>query len=104
MSDTARGLQHLTSYSLAHNDFKPENVLIFKDPQGDLVAKIADLGLALGVYAIRSMLVLRVCICEGCDKQSQWGVGAHKEAALKAGGDHSQARAQQGVANNVIGS
>eukprot|EP00903_Cladosiphon_okamuranus_P020825 g19125.t2 len=53
VSDMARGLQHLGFYGYSHNDIKPENVLIFKDDQGDLVAKIADLGCALAYGDMR---------------------------------------------------
>lgn len=54
VSDMARGLEHLGFYGFAHNDIKAENVLLFRDAQGDLVAKITDLGCALGVCGFDS--------------------------------------------------
>lgn len=48
VSDMARGLEHLGFYGYGHNDVKAPNVLLFKDGQGNLVAKITDLGCALG--------------------------------------------------------
>lgn len=46
----ARGLEHIRFYGFAHNDVKPENILVFKNAEGELVAKVADLGCALGAY------------------------------------------------------
>ena len=58
-SDMARGLDHLRAYGFGHNDMKPENVLLFRDARGgDLVAKIADLGCALGAYPMRACCAL----------------------------------------------
>lgn len=48
----ARGLEHLGVYGFSHNDMKAENVLLFKDAQGDLAAKITDLGCALSAYMV----------------------------------------------------
>lgn len=48
----ARGLEHLGSHGFAHNDIKAENILVFRGTQGQLVAKIADLGCALGAYSM----------------------------------------------------
>ncbi|KAH8892125.1 kinase-like protein [Thozetella sp. PMI_491] len=45
--DVANGMKTLHSYRFIHGDLKAQNVLIFSDPAGGLLAKIADFGLAM---------------------------------------------------------
>lgn len=45
------GLQHLHRNNIVHRDLKPANILISRDYQGRLVAKIADFGLSRQVSA-----------------------------------------------------
>lgn len=77
----ARGLGHLGHHGYSHNDMKPENVLMFKDSGGVLVAKIADLGCALGacshaIFAVLySYFFLRFCSKKGVGLQRFFGLG-----------------------------
>jgi eukaryotic-like serine/threonine-protein kinase len=46
MTQTARGLGKAHEASVIHRDLKPENIFITKTPEGDLVVKLLDFGLA----------------------------------------------------------
>ncbi|BDA47204.1 probable protein kinase ORF73 at C-terminar half [Coccomyxa sp. Obi] len=42
----ALGLQHMHAFGYCHSDLKPDNILLFDSKNGELRAKIADLGMA----------------------------------------------------------
>ncbi|MBK7580580.1 MAG: serine/threonine protein kinase [Myxococcales bacterium] len=46
MTQAARGLQKAHDSSVIHRDLKPENIFIIKTPEGEMVVKILDFGLA----------------------------------------------------------
>ena len=47
LRDVATGISFLHQCSIAHGDVKSENVLLFQDAQGDMIAKISDFGFAV---------------------------------------------------------
>ncbi|MFO0571314.1 MAG: serine/threonine-protein kinase [Polyangiaceae bacterium] len=46
MTQAARGLQKAHESSVIHRDLKPENIFITKTPEGEMVVKLLDFGLA----------------------------------------------------------
>jgi tRNA A-37 threonylcarbamoyl transferase component Bud32 len=46
VAEVAEGLRHAQGQGIIHRDVKPENVLLATRPDGGLLAKLADLGLA----------------------------------------------------------
>lgn len=47
LRDVATGINFLHQCSIAHGDVKSENVLLFRNAQGDTIAKISDFGFAV---------------------------------------------------------
>lgn len=46
VAEVAEGLRHAHAQGIIHRDVKPENVLLARRPDGGVIAKLADLGLA----------------------------------------------------------
>lgn len=53
--DVAKGLKHMQSCGLSHQDVKPDNLLLFPVNKRAFVTKLGDLGLAA-----------QISICTGC--------------------------------------
>jgi serine/threonine-protein kinase len=47
-----KGLEFAHSLGIVHRDIKPENILIGKTPDGKLIAKISDFGLAKNIQSM----------------------------------------------------
>ncbi|XP_071942894.1 serine/threonine-protein kinase DCLK3-like isoform X2 [Antedon mediterranea] len=49
ISDLSQALAYLHDLNIVHRDLKPENLLVSNGPEGDMVLKLADFGLAMEV-------------------------------------------------------
>ena len=53
-----RGLHHLHHHGIIHRDIKPSNILMAPSPDGVMIPKIADLGIALDLDSGRDVVAL----------------------------------------------